>query len=89
MEYYGRKYIEPNIHMPSNLPADKVNTKLKLTLTENGVTLSKNEYGLLLARKEWNIGQVAENKKILLLDKDDIFQQFFIFFIMSKANMFS
>ena len=72
MEYYGRKYIEPNIHMPSNLPADKVNAKLKLTLTENGVTLSKNEYGLLLARKEWNIGQVAENKKILLLDKDNM-----------------
>ena len=58
--------------MPSNLPADKVNAKLKLTLTENGVTLSKNEYGLLLARKEWNIGQVAENKKILLLDKDNM-----------------
>ena len=72
MEYYDRKYIEPNIHMPSNLPADKVNVKLKLTLTENGVILSNNEYGLLLARKEWNIGQVTENKRILLLDKDNM-----------------
>lgn len=72
VEYYGRKYIEPNIHMPSNLPADKVNVKLKLTLTENGVILSNNEYGLLLARKEWNIGQVTENKRILLLDKDNM-----------------
>ena len=70
VEYYGRKYIEPNIHMPSNLPADKVNVKLKLTLTESGVTLSQNEYGLLVARKEWNIGQVTASKKILLLDKD-------------------
>ena len=58
--------------MPSNLPADKVNVKLKLTLTENGVILSNNEYGLLLARKEWNIGQVTENKRILLLDKDNM-----------------
>ena len=58
VEYYGRKYIEPNIHMPSNLPADKVNVKLKLTLTESGVTLSQNEYGLLLARKEWNLSLI-------------------------------
>ncbi len=72
--YYGRKYIEPAIQLPANLPANKVYGKLKLTLTENGALRSQNEYDLLLARKEWNVGQVslAKNQKILLLDKDSL-----------------
>ena len=45
VEYYGRKYIEPAIVMPSVLPSDKMNVK--------------------------NIAKVSENKKIVLLDKDN------------------
>ena len=71
VEYYGRKYIEPAIVMPSVLPSDKMNVKLKLVLVENGQTLSKNEYDLILANKRWNIAKVSENKKIVLLDKDN------------------
>lgn len=71
VEYYGRKYIEPAIVMPSVLPSDKRNVKLKLVLVENGQTLSQNEYDLILANKRWNIAKVSENKKIVLLDKDN------------------
>jgi len=42
-----------------------------LKLTENGLPISANEYELLLARKEWNAGQVNNSKKIVLLDKDN------------------
>ncbi len=76
VKYYGRKYIEPNIHMPASLPADKANVLLKLTLTENGKTLSQNEYELTVARKEWNIGQVEKGKKIFVLDKDAMKRSF-------------
>ena len=71
VEYYGRKYIEPAIVIPSILPSDKMNVKLKLVLVENGQTLSQNEYDLILANKRWNIAKVSENKKIVLLDKDN------------------
>lgn len=71
VEYYGRKYIEPAIVMPSVLPSDKMNIKLKLVLAENGQTLSQNEYDLVLANKGWNIAKVPEDKKIVLLDKDN------------------
>ena len=70
VEYYGRKYIEPDIRIPHNLQADKVNARLKLELAENGATLSRNEYALLLARKEWNVGQLKPAAGIVLLDKD-------------------
>lgn len=65
--YYGRKFIEPNVQLPSELPSDKMNVKLNLALTENGKVRSTNEYDLLLARKEWNaIGQIG---KVALLDR--------------------
>lgn len=72
VEYYGRKYIEPAITMPSALPMDKMNVKLKLTLAENGKTLSQNEYDLIVANKAWNVAKVAEGKKIVVLDKDGV-----------------
>ncbi|MBQ8522017.1 MAG: glycoside hydrolase family 2 [Bacteroides sp.] len=70
--YYGRKYIEPAIQIPTLLPADKINAKLKLELVEAGKTLSVNEYDLVLATPQWNQEQVAKDKKILVLDKDGI-----------------
>ena len=70
VKHYGRCYIEPNIQLPAKLPSNKVNAKLVLKLTENGLPVSENEYNLLLADKKWNIGQVAGNKKIVLLDND-------------------
>lgn len=72
VKHYGRYYVEPDIQLPANLPADKLKAKLVLKLTENGLPVSENEYNLLLARKDWNINQTAEGKKVLLLDKDAI-----------------
>ena len=71
VKHYARHYIEPNIQLPNTLPANKTKTKLVLKLTENGLPISANEYELLLARKEWNAGQVNNSKKIVLLDKDN------------------
>jgi hypothetical protein len=71
-----RRYIEPNILLPADLPTEKVKAKLVLKLTENGVPVSENEYSLLIARKEWNMGRVATDKKILLLDRDNMKQPF-------------
>ena len=71
MKHYARYYAEPDIQLPANLPADKTKAKLVLKLTENGLPISANEYELLLTNKEWNIGQVDPNKKIVLLDKDN------------------
>ena len=70
VKHYGRHYIEPNIQLPTNLPADKINAKLVLKLTENGLPVSENEYHLVLARKSWNMNQISEGKKVVLLDKD-------------------
>lgn len=70
VKHYGRHYIEPSIQLPTNLPADKINAKLVLKLTENGLPVSENEYHLVLARKSWNMNQISEGKKVVLLDKD-------------------
>lgn len=72
VKHYGRHYVEPNIQLPVHLSADKVKAKLVLKLTENGLPVSENEYNLLLARKTWNINRIAEGKKILLLDADNM-----------------
>lgn len=71
VKHYARHYIEPEIQLPTNLPAIKTKAKLVLKLTENGLPISANEYELLLARKEWNTNQVDSSKKTLLLDKDN------------------
>lgn len=71
VKHYARYYAEPDIQLPANLPADKTKAKLVLKLTENGLPISANEYELLLTNKEWNVGQVDSNKKIVLLDKDN------------------
>lgn len=71
VKHYARYYAEPDIQLPANLPADKTKAKLVLKLTENGLPISANEYELLLTNKEWNVGQVDPNKKIVLLDKDN------------------
>lgn len=68
--YYGRKYIEPSIVIPSQLPADKVYGKLKLSLREDGKEISANEYDLTMARKEWNTGKVPVSTRVAILDND-------------------
>lgn len=70
VKHYGHDYITPNITLPEELPADKVNAKLLLTLTENGLKVSENQYDLLIAKKQWSINHSFTNKKIALLETD-------------------
>jgi hypothetical protein len=69
VKHYTRRIVYPEICIPSNLPAFKTYAKLKLRLVENGVTVSENEYNLLLAQKEW-IQPLVSEKKIGLIDFD-------------------
>lgn len=72
VKHYGHDYIVPNISLPAEIPADKVNAKLMLTLTENGLKVSENQYDLLIAKKQWSDRNNFAGKKIALLDKDGI-----------------
>ena len=71
VKHYGRYWYEPNIVLPASLPADKSNLKLVLKLTENGKTVSENEYELLVAAKSWNKLPGGAGKKVVLVDGDN------------------
>lgn len=64
--YYGREWVTPSITLPVDLPQERVNAKLVLSLKENDKVVSTNEYKLVLAHKEWNV--VTGPKKIVLVD---------------------
>lgn len=68
--HYGRQFIEPNIILPEQLPSDKSNVKLMLTLTENGKVVSANQYDLLIATKKWSNERMLAGKKINLMEED-------------------
>ncbi|WCT10429.1 glycoside hydrolase family 2 protein [Mucilaginibacter jinjuensis] len=70
VEHYGRKWIDPQITIPVNLPQNRVDSKLLLTLIENGKKVSENSYDLLLMNKNDLNADVLNNKKILVLDKN-------------------
>jgi hypothetical protein len=67
---YERYWLTPEITIPNNIPANKLNAKLKLRLTEAGKQVSVNEYDILLAKKEWT-QVVAADKKIALVDNNN------------------
>jgi len=69
--YYGRKWIEPNILIPSALPNDKLNARLVLKLLEKGKIVSENDYELLLTDKKWLGTASLKGKRILLVDKSN------------------
>ncbi|MCM1036870.1 MAG: glycoside hydrolase family 2 [Bacteroides sp.] len=69
--YYGRVYIEPDIQLPE--VAGKQTVRLALKLSENGTTVSENEYDLLVAPKDWN--KLGSGIKIALLDHTGIDKQ--------------
>lgn len=66
--YYGRKFISPEISIPANLPAAKLNAKLVLKLIENGKTISENDYDLLFSEKKWLASAKLKSKKLVLVD---------------------
>lgn len=72
VKHSTRQWITPNIEIPENLPAPKIAAKLKLKLTENGVTISENEYKLNIAQKHWSCATINPAKKIALIDFNGI-----------------
>jgi hypothetical protein len=70
VEHYKRFWTAPRITIPANLPANKINAKLKLRLTEEGKQVSVNEYDILLAQKSWV--QKSNEKNMVLVTGNNI-----------------
>lgn len=66
--HYTRYWYAPAITLPAQLPAGKDNLKLVLRLTENGKTVSENEYEFLVATRDWAKSSVTTGKRIVLVD---------------------
>lgn len=69
VKHYARHWLSPKVQLPETLPADKSDMKLVLELKENGLTVSTNEYEILLTSKDWNRTAIA-GKHIVLLGND-------------------
>ena len=66
VEYYGRKYITPVIHIPAELPDARIDGALHLVLSDtSGKTLSENRYDVTMASAEWTGGYDAQSVKIV------------------------
>ncbi|MDR2682787.1 MAG: glycoside hydrolase family 2, partial [Dysgonamonadaceae bacterium] len=74
VKHYSRQQVSPLIKIPQQLPQNKTHARLKLRLTENGVSVSENEYDILLADKAWS-REPAAGKKITLVDFDGVREQ--------------
>ena len=75
VKHYEHFFMEPQIDLPELSSSCKSSVKLVLKLTEDGLTVSENEYNLNLASRQWNYDKV-NSKKIILLDNDNISQAF-------------
>ena len=67
-KHYTREWVVPDILIPADLPIEKTEAKLVLTLRENGLVVSGNEYKIVLAKKEWSQSPVSINKQVVLVD---------------------
>lgn len=70
VNHYKRHILTPEIKIPDNLPASKINAKLKFRLHENGVQVSENEYKILLTSKEWTLPR-TDGKKIVEVNRPE------------------
>lgn len=69
VKHYERHWFTPEVQLPEWLPTEKATMKLVLELKENGLTVSANEYEILLANKSWNRTAVV-GKSIAFLGND-------------------
>jgi hypothetical protein len=72
VKYYSRKWITPGIMIPASLPESKTGFNLILKLTQNGKTISGNQYRLLAAAGEWSRPSTVIKKKIVLVDFENM-----------------
>lgn len=70
IEHYTRRWLEPQINIPTNLPENKIAGKLLLKLVADGKTVSENYYDVLLANKTGLNAAKLSGKKIVLYDAD-------------------
>lgn len=68
--HYTRLWVEPAISIPASIPADRVNAKLVLKLTEDGICVSENEYKLTVTRRSWPDAAALRGSRIAILDAD-------------------
>ncbi|HTI07257.1 MAG TPA: glycoside hydrolase family 2 TIM barrel-domain containing protein [Puia sp.] len=68
LRHAERIWLDPEIRIPSGLPAPKTPARLILKYSLKGKMLSENEYELLLAQKSWSQGSSSRYKKIVLVD---------------------
>jgi beta-galactosidase len=68
VKHASRQWITPSIEIPAILPSSKIVATLKLRLTENGVSISENEYKVNIAQNSWSAATVNPAKKIALVD---------------------
>ncbi|HKK61815.1 MAG TPA: hypothetical protein VJ951_04595, partial [Bacteroidales bacterium] len=68
VNHYEREWIQPEMIIPSDIPSNRLNGKLKLSLEQNNKQISSNEYPLVFAEKQWLESEVIRDKKFVLLD---------------------
>jgi hypothetical protein len=68
VKHYTRQWITPEILIPAGLPDEKTEARLVVKLREKEQVISENEYAILLAKKEWSQPAGSKDKKIALVD---------------------
>lgn len=72
VRYFEKRWVEPDIRIPENLPSDKITGKLLLSLAANDKVISVNEYELVFARKSWSQLTKGNTGKITVIDFDNL-----------------
>lgn len=71
VKHSTRYSVNPNITLPSLLPADKLTAKLKLALLQGHDTISTNSYDLLLAKPLDVEAKINEYKDVKIIENSD------------------
>ncbi|MBN2639525.1 MAG: glycoside hydrolase family 2 [Bacteroidales bacterium] len=68
----SRHWLSPQIQLPENFDGEQINGKLQLYLTQDGKEISRNDYNLILAKKEWLQSEVTNQSAIMLVDLNNV-----------------
>jgi beta-galactosidase len=67
---HDSKYMDSlRIDFPTDLPQQKIDCQLKIKLSQNGSTVARNEYDIIISQPEWvGLAESLKDKKIGLFD---------------------
>jgi hypothetical protein len=85
VRHYGRWWMEPEIHIPANLPTPRTDARLVLKLHRAGAPITENEYKITLATKDWAAGSKNNAPDMVLVDFAGIKTAFDFLSIPHKA----